>query len=449
SFQLSFLVFWGIVVLVPVFMHPFKSVRIGTLTHKLILFFMASAAATAATIIPVAFYFHRTSLTGLISNFLIVPLLGYGAVVIGFSALPFVYLAPPVAKALLLVAAYLVKLSDAIIMFLAKIPLLPLFNPTRLDLLLCCLFLISVTFFKKGRFRLGICVALLLAFSLIRVMHGSPDRGKLALTFFSVGQGESILIDFPDGRHMLVDGGGNPGESVWDVGERLVAPALWKMGIGRLDYMVLTHPHPDHCKGLNYIAANFVIGEFWEGGSYPECTEYRELMKVIRQQKIPVRRVNSASAALAIGGTEIRILAPFPGNNEKTPVDYLDMNDESVVFRVGLRRFSALLTGDAGAAIEDRLLLHPELLHSTILKVPHHGSRFSSTVPFLTAVAPRIAVISAGFRNSFHLPAQETLDKLSKMGIITYRTDLDGAVRVVCDPRRIDDVTVTTSGHFH
>jgi competence protein ComEC len=140
SFQLSFLAFWGLVLLTPIFLSPFKSIE-GRIMRKFLLFFTASAAATAATIIPVAYYFHRTTLTGLISNFLIVPLLGYGAVVIGFTALPFVYLAPLVARLLLVVAAYLVKVSDAIIILLAKIPTLPLYNPSQLDLAFFYLFL--------------------------------------------------------------------------------------------------------------------------------------------------------------------------------------------------------------------------------------------------------------------------------------------------------------------
>jgi competence protein ComEC len=205
SFQLSFLAFWGILVITPIFAAPFKSIQ-GKTTQKLLLFFMASAAATAATILPVAYYFHRTTLTGLITNFMIVPLLGYGAVVAGFTALPFIYLAPFMARLLLLAASFLVKVSNAIIMELAKIPTLPVFNPSRLDLGIFYLFLAAITFIKSRKIRQygGISLALLFVGSLLT--HGSPDKGKLILTFFSVGQGESILINFPDGKNMLIDG---------------------------------------------------------------------------------------------------------------------------------------------------------------------------------------------------------------------------------------------------
>jgi competence protein ComEC len=447
SFQLSFLAFWGIVVLTPIFLSPFKSVD-GKIMRKLLLFIMASVAATAVTILPVAFYFHRTTLTGLVSNFLIVPLLGYGAVVIGFTALPFVYLAPFIARLLLIAAAFLVKVSDAIIMLLAKIPTLPLFNPSRLDLALFYLFLVSITFIKAGTIRRSCCIFLVILFIGSGIMHGTQDKGKLSLTFFSIGQGESILINFPDDKKMLIDGGGSPGENIWDVGERLLAPALWKMGIDSLDYLVLTHPHPDHMQGLNYVAANFKIGEFWEGGAYPECEEYQKLMEVLHKRKTPVRRINAGSAPIEIGGARIEFLAPFARDPKTAPSDFYEMNDESLVFRLNAGEFSVLLTGDIGIDIEERLVAHPELLRCTILKVPHHGSRHSSSLAFLKAASPRIAVVSAGYGNSFHLPARETLDKLRILGIRLYRTDLDGTVQAVYDSRGGNAVTIRTTGHF-
>ncbi|RQW78028.1 MAG: DUF4131 domain-containing protein, partial [Geobacter sp.] len=264
SFQLSFLALWGILVLTPLFMMPFENLKEG-IARKLLLFFMASSAATAATALPVAYYFHRVSVTGLISNFFIVPLMGYGAVVVGFSALPFFAVMPVVARPLMAVAALLVKASNGIIMVLAKLPTLPFHNPSRFDLMLFYLLLSSLTFISHQRARLACCstVACICVGSLM--MPPSHGKGELTITMFSIGQGESMLINFPEGKTMLVDGGGNVREGGQDVGERLLAPALWRMGVKKIDWMVLTHPHPDHMQGLKYVAANFEVGEFWEG----------------------------------------------------------------------------------------------------------------------------------------------------------------------------------------
>jgi competence protein ComEC len=447
SFQLSFLAFWGILVLSPLFIAPFQRVT-GKTARKLLLFFMVSVAATAATILPVAYYFHRTTLTGLVSNFFIVPLLGYGSVIIGFSALPFIYLVPFIAKPLLLAAAFLVKISNAVIMLLVKIPPLPIFNPSRLELALFYLLLLAVTFIKTGKIK-RICSASLTVILLASaLMHGSPDKGKLSITFFSIGQGDSMLVNFPDDRKMLIDGGGKPGESTWDVGERLLAPALWKMGIDRLDYVVLTHPDADHLQGLKYVAANFKVGEFWAGRNFPESQEFQELVDILGTRGVPLRLVNAASGPIVIGETRIEPLSPLDGRIPPPSDARPDLNNDSMVFRLVSGRFAALFTGDIGSDLETRLAEHPELLRCTVLKVPHHGSRFSSSMAFLMAAAPEMAVVSAGYKNSYHFPAQETLGKMQQLGIRLYRTDLDGTVQAVYDGRSGNAVAIRTGGHF-
>jgi competence protein ComEC len=248
---------------------------------------------------------------------------------------------------------------------------------------------------------------------------------------------------------MLIDGGGSPCETTWDIGEKLLAPALWKMGIDSLDYMVLTHPHPDHIRGLNYVAENFPVGEFWEGRSYPENKEYLVLMNVIKRRKIHVRKINSASQPIQVGGVRLEPLAPFSDALQSDRAGYRDANDESMVFRIKSGQFRALFTGDIGNEIEARLLGNNEILHCTLLKLPHHGSRHSSSMAFLKAVSPKYAVVSAGYGNIFHLPSSETLERLKSLRIKLYRTDLNGTIHVVCGEREDETVIIPTKGHFH
>jgi competence protein ComEC len=120
-----------------------------------------------------------------------------------------------------------------------------------------------------------------------------------------------------------------------------------------------------------------------------------------------------------------------------------------MVFRIKSGKFSVLFTGDIGNEIEGRLARNPKLLRCTILKLPHHGSRHSSSMEFLKAASPKIAVVSAGYDNSFHLPSDETLDRLNTLGIRLYRTDLDGTVHLIFGGRQDDIVTISTTGHFH
>ncbi|HLO27210.1 MAG TPA: MBL fold metallo-hydrolase, partial [Geobacteraceae bacterium] len=217
---------------------------------------------------------------------------------------------------------------------------------------------------------------------------------------------------------------------------RLLAPALWKLGVTRIDYLVLSHPHPDHVQGLRYIAANFPVGEYWEGAGPVGSADHLELLRILFRRQVPVRKLDAASPAISVGGAAIEPLSPPPGRTPSPPEEESDLNDDSLVFRLVYGDFRMLFTGDIGVATEERLLLRPERLKCSVLKVPHHGSRFSSSLPFLTATAPGTALIAAGYRNSFHLPARETLDRLAGLRIPVYRTDVDGTVRIITDGRR-------------
>jgi competence protein ComEC len=465
SFQLSFLAIWGLVVLAPALAAPFKLVN--GVAGWLLLLLAASAAAILATLVPVAYYFHRVSFIGLLANLAVVPLMGYGAVVVGFASLPLSFIAPAPAGLLVQGAAYLVRLSDSVILFFARAPVWSGYCPTRLDLLLAVLCLCAGTFVPRRRTR-GVLVLVLLSALALRaipeqtVSAGNPQlssadketaqrtqlqsggAGSLQVTFLSVGQGDAALVRLPDGKRMLVDGGGNHGDDELRMGRRLLAPALHALGVDRIDYLVLSHEHPDHLQGILWVAANLDVGEFWESGITSGAREYQELKWVLASRGVPVRTLNAALPPFLAGAAQVEMLWPL---TEGVPFTG-DANDTSLVFRLRNGEGSVLFTGDLGTEQEQELLERGVPLSCTLLKVGHHGSKFSSSDAFLAAAGPKAAVISAGYNNSFHLPAPLTVTRLQRRGIRVYRTDQDGSVQADCGP---DGALVISTpwGHFN
>jgi competence protein ComEC len=450
SFQLSFLALWGIIVLTPLLIAPFHGPE-GTIRHKLLVFLMVSVSATIATLPTVAYNFHRITFTGIIANFFVVPVMGYGAVIIGFSALPFVFCCPALAILLIKSAAFLVKISDVIIFRLAALPMVTFYNPGRFDLLVFLVLLTVITFVVRKKPKLVLCGSIAVLFVAVKLaaLMNNVDNNSLRITFFSVGQGESTLVRYPEGKTMLIDGGGSLREGGIDVGERLLAPALRRMGVSSIDYVVLSHAHPDHLKGLRFIVENFKVGEFWESGVPAPSQDYKDIKGILAAKNIPVRLINDATPPIMIGGAVIEPLSPDNGSVPSASDASEDENESSLVFRLKHGGFSMLFTGDIGFETERKLLRRPEFLSSTILKTPHHGSRKASSDTFVRAVSPKVALISAGYENSFGLPSDRTLTLFRNMNVNTYRTDMNGTIEVINERDGFKIAAFSEHGHFH
>jgi competence protein ComEC len=272
------------------------------------------------------------------------------------------------------------------------------------------------------------------------------NRGKLEVTVLDVGQGDSIFAAFPDGRTMLIDGGGQPG-SEWvggqrsglDVGEQVVSPYLWARGIKRLDVIALTHAHHDHLDGLHSVIQNFRVGELWIGRD-EETHAFEDLLKEARE--CGVRIVHEVSGSkFDWDGITGNVLWPA----DPTPVNEAS-NDDSLVLRLQDGSVRFLLAGDIQKKVEQRLVKEDAEIAADFLKVPHHGSKTSSTADFIAAVAPRVGVVSAGEANPFGHPAPGTIERYAQAGVRLLRTDRDGAVTALTDGHAL---TVTTFAESH
>ena len=256
---------------------------------------------------------------------------------------------------------------------------------------------------------------------------------SLELTAIDVGQGDSLLVLFPEGRSMVIDGGGvlqfgrvlrRPN---LDTGEDVVSPYLWSRGIRRLDIVVATHAHADHSGGLGALLENFRPRELWVGAN-PSA----ELLQRAEELRIPVRRPNASVAPFDYGGARMEILSPLLGFSPAKPG-----NNDSLALRISYGVHSFLLTGDLESPMEQLLVADGRPLHADVLKVGHHGSKTSTTPEFLAAVSPAVAVISDGFENSFGHPHPTVLARLEERHAAVLRTDLDGLVTVRSDGRKL------------
>lgn len=291
----------------------------------------------------------------------------------------------------------------------------------------------------------------------------SPPLKEMRVTFFDVGEGDSALLEIPAGERggrvfrALIDGGGSWGgaSGVYDAGERVVGRYLRRRGVRRLDAVVLSHPDMDHMNGLFWVVGNIKVDRFIDaalfadtacavtGSSYaceaerkygpgpadlgPERRDrYAALLQVVKEKNIDYEPVAGGSVLSLKSGAELRILNP---DRIVLSVSGKAKNDMSLVLRAEYGSGAVLFTGDIEYETEDRLSrFYERYLAASVLKVPHHGSRTSSSDRFLKAVRPSFAVISTGGPMFYGHPHTRVLDEYGKLRIGLFRTDKDGTV---------------------
>jgi competence protein ComEC len=266
-------------------------------------------------------------------------------------------------------------------------------------------------------------------------MRGYAAKG-MRVTFLDVGQGDCALVEFPRGKTMLIDGGGFYGD--FDVGEKVIAPLLWDRRILKIDYLVLSHPQPDHYKGFIFIAKHFRAHEFWHNGMGSESPTYQQLLEIIRGKGITIVKVADGFARI-IEGAQVQALNPVPVEKRiaSGPQKRDGVNNNSQVLMISFGDHRLLFTGDIERQAEARLVRAGKGLRAQVLKVPHHGSKKSSTDRFIKEVSPDYAVISLGFGNPFRLPGKGVVERYAGLGCQVLRTDRDGAIQVQSDGKRL------------
>jgi competence protein ComEC len=392
-----------------------------------------SFSASLGVLPIIASSFNRVTFASFFLNFAAIPLVGL-IMGLGYVFLPLAAAFPGPAGALVPVLDFLLSLFSRLSHLLDGLPFLSYRVPDPHGWTVAGYYLFLGLLLIRPRFRgqRALAAALFSAFLAVLVTYPfSPSSPDLKVTMIDVGQGDSILVEFPGRTRMLIDAGGFA-DSAFDVGEKIVSPLLWRKGIKRVDFLVLTHPHPDHLKGLPAVARNFRVGEFWQ--AFPPESEpaYEELMKAL-PRGTPRLRVGRGFRREASGAL-VEVLHP---GGAGPPVGPDGENDHSLVLRVSLGRTAFLFPGDIGAEAEREILEAGREVRSSVLKSPHHGSGSSSSGPFLDRVRPRIILISVGRGNRYGFPSPQVLGRYQGLGAEVYRTDLHGAIEVSTNGRRL------------
>jgi competence protein ComEC len=363
--------------------------------------------------------------------------MGFGGTVIGLAAavMSFIWMAPAVA--MLRVAGRFIAAGNLLAMWFAQWPMawVRVFTPTSIEIALAYgLLLAWLTWPRRRRAanskwteRLLMRHAIVAGLALAILIDGKwwfdqrYRSGDLRVTFLAVGEGDAAVVRFPGARVMLIDGG-----SAWrdfDLGERVVARYLWSQKIMHVDWLALSHPDQDHFGGFDFIARNFWPDEFWDVAVENHDAAYEQLLATLYEMKVPICEIDATTPAMEIDGAFVTAMNPRAASSTSR-------NNASMVLRLDYRGTSFLFSGDLEAPGEAALLTSSSNLRSTILKVPHHGSHSSSSPGFVEAVDPKLAVISLGYRNRFHFPASEVVDRYRAQGSRIMRTDDDGAIEV-------------------
>lgn len=255
----------------------------------------------------------------------------------------------------------------------------------------------------------------------------AATQKTLTVSFIDVGQGDSILIQTPQGKNVLVDSGPNTAESA-------VLDYLKSKGVKKLDVIVATHPHEDHIGNMDAVVQNFAAGKIYAPNATTNTKAFESFLLAVKSKGLKLT-IPDVGQNISPDG-KVKMIVLSPSKKDK----YEDLNDYSIVLKVEYGKTSFLLVGDATANIEEKFLHDSKLkqyLKSNVLKVGHHGSKYSSTSTFLSTVKPQYAVISVGKNNDYGHPASVTLSKLRSVQAEILRTDEQGTIEITSDGQTI------------
>lgn len=414
-----------------------------------------------------ALWFGTIAPGGLVANLVVVPVVELIVLPVGLAGAVIVELWPGLGGALIdgavIAAAHLV---DAVAWFASWVPVVHVAPPTALHLVGFGVALAGALFVVRGggRRRLALAMvgagALAVAVAVVLFDRAEPERrDQLRIAFLDVGQGDAAVVETPEGETWLIDAGGLPfvasrgasdqaqARKAESPGELSVARYLWSRRARRIDRVVISHPHPDHYLGLRALARRFEIGELWIAMPHPEALPAVDFVAIVVQLRFAGTRVVHPPMGRTIAGRGVRTTVLHPQHHHRVAATdpSLGVNDNSLTLLLEWAGRRVLFAGDLEAEGEEVLVeRHGATLAADVVKVGHHGSKTSSTSPFVAATRPSLAVISCGRANRFGFPDPGVVSRWRRGGARVLRIDELGTVVVAID--RAGVIRVTPNG---
>jgi competence protein ComEC len=393
--------------------------------------FLITISAMIGTFPIVLYHFYGINPIAVIHNLIAVPLMCVIAM-----PLSLIGLLIPYGDYLLRFSGEILSITIFILKHLDVGYIYPLIRPNLFEAVLFFLTIISLFFLRKRLFRMIFILILVPVLSFV-LYTGVKERfynNKLCLNFIDVGLGEAILVEAPQGMRMLIDGGGLYSND-FDMGKSIIAPILLSKKILSIDYVINTHPHGDHTGGLPYILNHFKVKHFVTGTRLASEPAYNKSIITAQNKQIPVEVWKQGDIFSFKNGLELNVLNP----SGELPLE--NPNNRSLVFTIRYNKNSFLLTGDIESLIEESLLtLSRSHLRADVLKIPHHGSKYSSSLYFLNTVKPVLAVMSVG-PGIRGIPSPETMERYQVSSIPILRTDKNGFIGICSDGNNISSCT--------
>lgn len=440
GFQLSFAAVLSIGIIYPPIQKAIQKLK---LKHKwieyILLFFGVSLSAQIGTIPFTLAYFSKLSLVALFANLLVIPAIG---VILGVAFITLFIGAISYSVAIYFAAAndLITSLMFSFINFTGRLDISFLWirNYSLYDSIVFYSTLIFLLIFLRKSYKLFVKISFTVVAIIAVIFISRLDdktllaENKLNVLMIDVGQGDSFLIKFPNGKTALIDAG--EANTYLDNGDRVVIPLLDHLGINKIDYGFITHLDIDHYGGFISLIYNNRIKELYL--PKPDSSDKSiRLENFLKKLKIQKKYYNKEK--IEIGNTAMHVLNDL----ENKYFDKLSSNDRSGVIKIVYGSTSFLFVGDAEVPAENYYLKqHKEILDSDVLKVGHHGSKTGSSFEFLKAVSPKISLISVGIANKFGHPSDLILQRLNLLNSKILRTDWLGAVLIQSDGQKITQV---------